>query len=169
MTSRAYAVLLSCALLASGCVPIFYDDSCGPEFRTTRAQGDLRNAAGGGLGQASLTLSEVRGDSLARTFHLVVMGPAYADPGPLSGKVTKVRLLAKGELVREFAFEPGNEHEIVRVVSEAMLQASFDALKQRAIAGELVLELETTLEGDTRLLTPLELQYAGKWDRAHCS
>lgn len=169
MTGRAYVLLLSCALSISGCVPFLYDDSCGPEFRRTVVRGDLRNAAGGRIGQASLTLSEVRGDSLTRSLELVVMGIAHAGPGPLSGRVTTVRLLAKTDVLRELAFEAGNEHEIIRIPAEAMLQAPFDALKQRAIAGELVLELETTLEGNTRLLTPLALQYAGDWDRAHCS
>jgi len=97
------------------------------------------------------------------------MGPAYGVPGPLSGKVTKVRLLAEGGVVREFAFQPGNEHEVVRIAPETMAQAQFDDLRRLAIAGKLVLELETTLEGNARMLTPLPLQFASDWDRAHCS
>ena len=169
MTIRAHALLLSCAVCISACSSVLFDDSCGSEYRTTRVQAELRGVAGARIGVAFLSLSETRGDSITRDVQLVVMGPAYGDPGPLSGKVTKVRMLAEGVVVREFAFQPGNEHEVVRIAPEAMTQAQFDDLRRLAIAGSLVLELETTLEGNTKILTPLPLQYAGDWDRAHCS
>lgn len=169
MQNRAYALLLCGGLLVAGCIPILYDGSCGPEFRQTIVQGTLRSGAGTPMGHAQLTLTETRGDTLTRWFGLALMGTAYGDPGPLSGHVAEARLLANSAVVHEFAFRPGNQHEIIWADPVTLAEAPFEALKARAIAGELVLELESTLEGNARVLTPLVLQLAGRWDRANCS
>jgi hypothetical protein len=169
MSIRASALLLSCVISSSACSNILFDDSCGPTFRTTSVQAELRTTGGDRIGQIILTLGENREDPPTRELSFAVMGPAYANPGPLSGKVTKVRLLGDGLVLRELPFQPGNEHEIIRIQPESLPQAQFDDLRRLAIAGKLALELETSLEGYERVLTPLPLQFAGDWDRAHCS
>jgi hypothetical protein len=170
MPSIVRVLLVGGLLSLSGCAAFLYDDRCGPEFRQTLARGDIRDAAGVRIGHAELRLMETRGDSLTRELILILLGPADADPGPLSGKVARLRLLgAGGAVLREFTFDAGNAHEIIRVPPEAVAQAQFDDLKQLAIGGHLQLELETTLEGQGRILVSLPPQYVGDWDRAHCS
>lgn len=169
MKRRAFLLLIGSTLLLTGCLPFLYDDRCGPEFRETIVQGTLRSTDGAAMGRAELILAETRGDTLTRGLVLALMGTAYGEPGPLSGHVTHVRLLADDAVVHEFTFRPGNQHEIVMVDPSMLNEAPFETLKAHALAGDLVLELESTLPGHARVLTPLVLQFAGKWDRAHCS
>ena len=164
-------LLVSGLVATSGCIAIlFYDDSCGPEYRLTTVRGDIRDGAGTRIGMVSLELQEVRADTLERAMGVLMLGVAQSDPGPLSGKVSDVRLVTTdGTVLRDFAFGAGTPDEIVRIPGEALTQAELDELKQLAIAGRLQLELETTLAGNERIVVPLPLQHAGVWNRAHCS
>ena len=166
------AVLLCTVCVGSSCLPFLYDDGCGgSEFRETVVQGDIRNAAGAKIGFAEMRLSETRNGSESRQLSMALLGPAYGDPGPLSGNVERVRLLsADGLVLREFAFEAGNQHEIVRVpVEDVDAGVVFDQMKRVAIEGRLKLELLTELAGNGQILVPLALQHAGDWARRHCS
>jgi hypothetical protein len=159
------------ALALTGCVPLLFDDRCGPETRATVVRGDIRDTAGARIGSAEVSLTEIRGDSQPRQLRAILMGPAYANPGPLSRRVVRVRLLGRADVVlREFPFRHANEHEIIWVPGEFVPDAAeFEALERRFTAGEAVLELETDLPGMARLRVPLPLRSAGGWSRAHCS
>ena len=159
------------ALALTSCVPVLYDDRCGPETRTTVIRGDIRDTAGSRIGSAEVSLTEIRGDSQPRQLRAILMGPAYANPGPLSRHVVRVRLLGRAEVVlREFPFRHANEHEIIWVPGEFVRDAAeFEAFRRQFTAGEAALELETDLPGMARLRVPLPLQSAGRWSRAHCS
>ena len=158
-------------LALAGCVPLLCDDRCGPETRTTAARGDIRDTAGTRIGSAEVSLTEIRGDPEPRRLRAIFMGPAYANPGPLSRRVVRVRLLGRADAVlREFPFRHANEHEIIWVPGESVQDAAeFEALKRRLSDGEAAVEIETDLPGMARRRVPLRLQSAGGWSRAHCS
>lgn len=162
------ATLLASTWLAGGCVPFLYDASCGPEFRVTSARADIRDSAGARIGSAELLLSERRADDEPRAVRMIVMGPAYANPGPLSKRVTGVRLL-DGSTVRELAFRPGNDHEIVSIEPLAPDERELEALKAAVRAGKMVLELSTDLPRSPIIRVPLPLKHVGGWELANCS
>ena len=163
--------LVLSVLALSACVPFLYDDRCGPETRSTVIRGDIRDAGGTRIGMAEVRLSETKGGAEPRQLQAVLMGPAYANPGPLSTHVQRVRLIDRGGAVlRDFTFRHANEHEIIWVPVEVVRDpAAFEALKRQFIANEVLLELETDLPGYEQLRVPLPLQNASDWSRAHCS
>ena len=169
MRLRCWCVFAALAL--TGCVPVLYDDSCGPEIRTTAARGDLRDGAGARIGHAEVSLVEIRGDSQPRRLRAVFMGPGYANPGPLSRHVVRARLLGPRDAVlRDFPFRHANEHEIIWVPDEAVQDAAeFEALKRQFVAGEALVELATDLPEMERIRAPLRPSSTGGWSRAHCS
>jgi hypothetical protein len=164
---RVGPVLVLLALALSGCLPVLFDDSCGPEFRHTVVGGDIRDPAGARLGHTEVRLTEVRDGS--PTLHTVLMGPAYANPGPLSRHIVRVRLLgADGAVLRDFAFRHGNEHEIIWITAEELGADAVRGLKSQLAAGAQ-LEIETDLAGMERIRVPLRIIASTGWSRASCS
>lgn len=168
----ARAALLSGLLLPAGCGALPFDDSCGPETRGTYIRGEIRDAGGTLVGVTNFSLTEVRGGAQPRTIVSVVVGPAYGSAGaPLKGHVTSARLVGPGDrTLYEIPTTPGLGDDVLRTVHEPVAdEAAFSALRRSFRAGEVVLLLRTDLPGREQLRTPLPLQYAGDWGRAHCS
>jgi hypothetical protein len=168
----ARAALLSGLLLPAGCGALPFDDSCGPETRGTYVHGQIRDAGGTLVGVANVSLNEVRGGAQPRTIFPVVVGPAFGSAGaPLKGRVTSARLVGPGDrTLYEIPTAPGVGDQVLHTVPEPVAdEAAFSALRRSFRAGEVVLLLRTDLPGREQLRTPLPLQYAGDWDRAHCS
>lgn len=166
------ATLLSGLLLAAGCGALLFDDSCGPETRGTYLHGEIRDAGGTLVGVANVSLNEVRGAEQPRTIFPVVAGPAYGSAGaPLKGHVTSARLVGPGDrTLYEISTTPGFGDQVLHTVPEPVAdEAAFSALRRSFRAGDVVLILRTDLPGKEQLRTPLPLQYAGDWGRAHCS
>lgn len=118
------------------------------------------------------SLTEVRGAAQPRTIVPVVVGPAYGSAGaPLKGHVTSARLVGPGDrILYEIPTTPGLGDEVLRTVPETIAdETTFSALRRSFRVGEAVLLLRTDLPGKEQLRTPLRLEYAGDWDRAHCS
>lgn len=168
---RLHRFLLLGLLLLSGCVPFLFDDSCGPTTRTRTVGAEVRDAAGAMVGYTQASLQEDRDDPGVRTLTVILMGPAYANPGPLSRHIQRVRLLAAdGTPLRDFAFRHANEHEIIWIDQENVASAAeFDRLKRLFAAREAVLEIESDVPGLERLRVPLRLLEEGRWSRASCS
>lgn len=165
-------LLLSLAVgAAAGCVPLLYDDRCGPESRTTAARGDILDPAGKRIGTTEVVLTEIRGGPRPRNLSAIFMGPAYGDPGPLSRHVEGVRLLARGDtLLREFVYRHANQHEIIWVETESVRDAAeFETLKRAVGSGGATVEIDSDLPGMARLRVPLRHPQRSDWSRAHCS
>lgn len=168
---RVGRVILLAALALGGCAPLLHDDRCGPASRAASATAAIRDSAGTLLGRVTITLQEIEGGPEPRTLRLIAMGPAYADPGPLSGHVTRLRLLGRADSVlHEFAVRRGNAHEIVwsdaRVIDDGR---TFGALQAQLDAGATALEISTDLPGVRPLRVALPPARMSRWDRAHCS
>ena len=163
--------LVSSLLLAASCKQPLIDGRCGPEFRSVIVRGDIRAAAGTRAGVAELRLTEFRRTVQPWQLNVILMGPAYADPGPLSAHVLAVRLVdPTGTVLRDFSFRLANQHEIVWVPAEYVADATaFAALERQFKAGELVLEIDTDLPDEGRVRVPLPLQSASGWLQADCS
>lgn len=169
---RTSRLALLALLVQASCVPLL-DDSCGPVMRETGVRGEIRDAAGTRLATAQVSLMEVRGGDPPRRILAIVMGPGYGSAGaPLKGHVTRARLVSgsTGQLLHEMSVAPGLADEVLRTEAVPVPDAAvFESLRSRFLAGDVVLELETSLPGREKLRTPLQLQSAGKWSRAHCS
>lgn len=168
----ARAALLAGLLLAAGCGPFPFDDSCGPAYRETAIRGDIRGATGTLLGIAEFRLSEVRREVQPRVLHPIVMGPGYGSAGaPLKGHVTGARLLGPaGETLFVLPVAPGAGDEVLRSLPEPIADAaSFSALKRSFRSGKVVLVLQTDLAGTPELRVPLPVYYDLDWSRASCS
>jgi hypothetical protein len=75
-----------CVLAATtACVPLFYDDRCGPEYRDQRTEAPLIDDTGSDLGKAVFTVVEYRGGSdPPRIISLTLLGPRS---GPLADRL----------------------------------------------------------------------------------
>ena len=169
VTQQCWA--FAAAVFVSGCVPVLFDDRCGPETRKTEVRGDFIDPAGVRIGYSVLTLLETRGGDVPRQLNAIFMGPSYGDPGPLRHHIVTVHLVGPADTVlRAFPVEYFNEHEIIKVPPETVHDAAeFDALRRWFRAGEATLLIDTDLPGMQRLRVPLPLQAATGWSRAHCS
>lgn len=164
--------LLAGLLLPAGCGRLPFDDSCGPEGRTTTIAGDILGAGGARIGRAEFRLVEVRRDEQPRILLPIVMGPAYGSGGaPLKGHVTGARLAGpEGETLFVLSVAPGAGDEVLRTAAEPIAdEAAFSALRRSFRTGEVVLLLATDLAGREQIRTPLPLLHATGWTRAHCS
>lgn len=153
-------------LFPSACM--LFDQRCGPRFRDTILEGEIRDQAGTLLGSAQFTLVEVQGDPAPRRLRMIVMGPG----SPLKGHVLAARLVAatSDTVLYELPVLPG-EAQMVLSNPEATIPdpAAFDALRHRFLARAVLFVLETDLPGSEELRVPLPTLFAGTWDRAHCS
>lgn len=156
-------------LLPSACQ--LFDAKCGPEFRETSVNGEIRDQSGALLGSAEPRLIETRGDSTMRRLHLVVMGTLGSAGAPLKGHVRAARLVATtGEVLHEFPVAPGLADQVLVDPDEVITDAAkFDTLRYNFLAQTVVLMLETDLLGSEALRVPLLVWFAGDWGRAACS
>lgn len=133
--------------------------------------GDLRDASASVIGRVDVQLTEIRGASQPLILQAAFAGPSYGNPGPLLGHVRRARLLTgSGEVLRDFAVEPGNTLLFILVQTEFVQDAAaFQALRSEFIAGRVSVELNTDLQGLEQLRVALPLKSAGNWERARCT
>lgn len=133
--------------------------------------GDLRDASASVIGRVDVQLTEIRGASQPLILQAAFAGPSYGNPGPLLGHVRRARLLTgSGEVLRDFAVEPGNTLLFILVQTEFVQDAAaFQALRSEFIAGRVSVELNTDLQGLEQLRVALPSKSAGNWERARCT
>ena len=156
-------------LALSACSGLF-DNECGPEARSTVISTDLRDTAAAVIGRVTIALTEMRGTHFPMTMSPSFSGPAYGDPGPLSGRVQHARLLTSaGDTLRDFVVEPGNSMQFILVQTEFFQDdAEFQALRGQFLTGHLLIELTTDIPGMETLRAPLPVERATGWARSTC-
>jgi hypothetical protein len=166
-------VVLLVLVATAACVPLFYDDRCGPEFREERVDSPLRDAAGTDLGRALFTLIEFREGEHPRSIHLSLIGPGYGSHGgPLKGHVTAVLLAdAAGAVQLDVPVVPPplNGDEIIATAVIPIDDITFSAARRAVLNGQLRLHLETSSAVPAVSDAWFPAASAGQWDRAHCS
>jgi hypothetical protein len=175
LTGRHSAAFVALAIAATGCVPLLFDDSCGPESRVQTTSAPLRDQAGNILGSATFTLSESRGNENSRDFQLVFMGPRDGSHGgPLKGQVTAVVLTEAAGVMRfDIPVLPPSLYgdEITRPSGMPLDDdvTTFSLLRRAALEGRLRVHLEMT--PGTTAVEDVSFPAAapGDWNRAHCS
>ena len=170
--ARAILALVALAIAVTGCVPLPFDDSCGPESRLETTSSPLRDQAGNVLGQATFTINESRQDESPRSFQLVLMGPGYGSRGgPLKGQVTAVLVADVAGAVRfdiPVLAPPVNGDEIIAASGAPVDEmTTFSVLRRAMVEGQLRLYLETSFTAVREVSFPAARP--GEWDKAHCS
>jgi hypothetical protein len=165
-----------CMLAAtSACVPLFYDDRCGPEYRDQWTEAPLIDDSGADLGKAVFTVVERRGASdPPRMIGLTLLGPrSGALGGPLKGHVTAVLLSdAVGPLQLDLPVTPPplNGIEIIGTTTIAVDEiATFSGFRQTVIDGQLRLHIETDAADPAVNDVRFPAAPPGEWSRNHCS
>jgi hypothetical protein len=170
-----YGFVVCVLAAASACVPPFYDDRCGPEYRDQWTEVPLIDVTGADLGKAVFTVAERRsGSEPPRMIGLTLLGPrSGALGGPLKGHVTAVLLSdAVGPLQLDFPVTPPplNGIEIIGTTTIAIDEiATFSGLRQTVIDGQLRLHIETDPGGPAVNDVRFPAAPLGGWTRNHCS
>jgi hypothetical protein len=172
--ARSLPAVVALAITLTGCVPLLFDDRCGPEFRLETTSSPLRDQAGNVLGQAIFTITESHGGDYPRSVQLVLMGPGYGSHGgPLKGQVTAVVLADVAGAVRfdiPVLPPPLNGDEIIAAsTSHPDDVTAFAALRSAVLGGQLRLYLETSAGGTAVRDVSFPAARPGEWTRAHCS
>lgn len=165
MLKRGFLVLF--LLLQAGCISAFLDDGCGPVLRFTIARGELRE---GQTTLARVVMELIEQRNASSRLHNILLGmPPGAQGAPLKGHVTAARLVhaRTGATLHEIDIQPGAGDELIRSLNASV--ADFDALKEAALDGDLVLVITTDLPGREMLTAPLADVTEDDWRRASCS
>lgn len=161
------------AITAPGCVALLFDDSCGPESRLEITRSPLRDAVGGDLGEAVLSLNAYRTGETPHSFSLLLMGPrAGPNGGPLKDLVTAVALFeASGALRFDLPVAASSLYgeEIISPNGGPLDAPTFSILRTALLNGQLRLHLETSPDAPAVRDVAFPAASPGDWDRAHCS
>jgi len=176
---RAGLHAVMCVLAAtSGCVPLSYNDRCGPEFRDEWTEAPLHDDAGTDFGKAIFTVVERRGSDLGtdplRAIGLTLLGPRSGTlGGPLKGLVTAVVLGdAAGPLQWNFPVTPPPFYGIEIVGSTTIAVddiGAFSAVRQTMIAGQLRIHIETSPGAPTVSDVRFPASSPREWSRLLCT
>jgi len=166
--------MLGALTAAGGCAPFLYDGGCGPESRETSVRGDVLDASGRRVADASVRLVEQRGAAPARSISIILMGPELRSGGaPLRTNVRAVWVEdAAGTVLHHFVLTPPPVYgdEVIGPSGSTIGDAAaFAAIRRTFVAGNAVVVIETGLVDMERLRAPLPLEYATRWDRPQCS
>ena len=172
--ARSIPAIVALAIAVTGCVPLLFDDSCGPEHRVQTTSAPLLDQAGNILGEASFTLGESRRAENPRSFSLVFMGPRNElHGGPLKGQVSAVVLAEAAGTVRfdiPVLPPPINGNEIIASAGTSLDDiATFSLLRKAVLEGQLRLHLETTAGATAVRDVSFPAASLGEWQRNHCS
>jgi hypothetical protein len=150
--------LLLGVFLLSGCVPILFDDSCGPTTRETAVGGEIRDGN--------------RNEPDAGSFGAGIAGPASGNRSPLSGHVQRVRLVAAdGAVLREISFRtPVYDNQVILAGEQSPVgREEADRMRRLFRASGVALQIESDVPGLERISVPLRLAQEHDWSRGHCS
>ena len=139
-------------------------EPCGPEFRLTRAVGEVRDSVGAPLGWADVSLREDRGPQgsiVNVTFLAAPSGGSFPLP------VGDAWLLATdGTVLASLPVATGTAGASRFVVlADASVAAE---LRTRLLPGGLRLEVVAGAQPARRLAAALQLKNAGDWERVIC-
>lgn len=170
---RLHLIMATLAIAATACVPLLFEDSCGPEIRTETTSASLLDQAGTVLGDVTFTVIERKGEN-PRSVLLVLMGPGYGSHGgPLKGQVTAVVLAEAAGAVRldvPVLPPPVNGDEIIAAwASNIDDVTTFSLLRRTVLEGQLRLHMETITGAPAVGDVSFPAARPGEWNRAHCS
>jgi hypothetical protein len=155
----------------SGCSSITFDgEPCGPEFRSAEATADVRGSTATVLVSVSVTVGEIRGDSVPGALLFMATANGSAAGEPLKGHVTRAALLdASGAVLHELPTRVGYGKVVVVPDNIPIRDAStVAALRERLLNGSLILLLQTDLSATPELRTPLPRGRDSGFQRARC-
>lgn len=171
--ARSVPAVVVLAIATTGCVPLLFDDSCGPESRFEITRSSLRDEAGTDLGEAVFSLNERRREEDPRSFSLVLMGPRCGpNGGPLRDHVMAVALFeAAGALRFDLPVVAPSLYgeEIISPNGGPLDAPTFSILRSAMLDGQLRLHIETSPGAPTVGDVSFPAASPGDWDRAHCS
>jgi hypothetical protein len=158
-------------MTVSGCSSIsFYGEPCGPEFRRVESVADVRGASTTVLVSVSVSIGEIRDDSVtgALVFEATANGNSTGEP--LKGHLTRAALLdAGGAVVHELPTGVGLGNVVVFADNIPIRDASARAaLGERLLNGSLTLLLQTDLPDMPELRTALPRARDSGFQRARC-
>ncbi|MDB4886059.1 MAG: hypothetical protein JWN79_1497 [Gemmatimonadetes bacterium] len=155
----------------SGCSPITFDgEPCGPEFRSVQATADVRGSTTTVLVSVSVTIGEIRGDSVPGALLFMATANGSSTGEPLKGHVSHAALLdAGGAALHELPTRVGYGNVVVIPDDIPIRDAStVAALRDRLLNGSLILLLRTDLPDMPELRTPLPRARDSGFQRARC-